>query len=257
MAPETAAKMGLKASPQQPPAAADGQLEHETREQIETLLARFVSEHQAELEADLARHGDPRTARGYTRKKRLAELEQLRRRQIARESQRDDAGKLNQLIEKLRKKVATAKDDPRALLRLDRDRRRLRELVNMHRSHAADDLLPEMREALQAAETFMQSCPQLFAQGVTDDPQLNARFEALKNAGGAPAMLNQLREGAARMAPEMAAKMGLKAAPQQAPAAADGQLEHETREQIETLLARFVSEHQAELEADLARHGDP
>lgn len=179
MAPEMAAKMGLKAAPQQAPAAADGQFEHETREQIETLLARFVSEHQAELQADLARHGDPRTARGYTPKKRLAELEQLRRRQIARESQRDDADKLNQLIEKLRKKVATAKDDPRALLRLDRDRRRLCELVNKHRSHAADDLLPEMREALQAAETFMQSCPQLFAQGVTDDPQLNARFEAL------------------------------------------------------------------------------
>lgn len=182
MMPDTAAKAGLAAAPQQTPPSAEGEAAYETREQIDALLAQFVTDHQSELEADLARHGDPRTASGYTRKTRLTELDRLRRRQGAREAQREDAGKLNRLIDRLCKKVQTVGDDPRALLKLEADRRRFRQfrdLVKEHRSGALEDLLPEMREALQAADNFMQSFPQLFSQAVTGDPQLDARFKSL------------------------------------------------------------------------------
>ena len=182
MMPDVAAEAGLKATPQQTPTTAEGQAQYETRQQIETLLAQFVTDHQAELAADLARHGDPRTAPGFTRESRLAELERLRRQQCAREAQREDAAKLNQLIDKLRKKVQAAGDDPEGLLAKQAERRRLRDfhdLVTRHRNHAADDLLSEMSDALQAAADFKQSCPQLFAQAISGDPQLDARLQAL------------------------------------------------------------------------------
>lgn len=96
--PEMAEKAGfpVKSTKSVAPSA-----ECETREQIEQFLEQFAAAHTTELQADIDRYGDPRTAPGFTVERRQQELERRSRQILRREAQLEDIEKMQQFMSRI------------------------------------------------------------------------------------------------------------------------------------------------------------
>jgi hypothetical protein len=153
---------------------------HESREEIESLLQQYVVRHQAELQADLDKHGDPRTKAGYTREDRLAELETKRQRYFAVRDQRQIAERLGALFAKLQKVTTnTASESRKSARHIEKLRDEFRDQLKLARAHSALDPIPELIAALANADTLMTAHPDLFAMPTIGDVKTMSRLEAL------------------------------------------------------------------------------
>lgn len=175
MAEEAGILPAVSKSP--PPVSPD----HESREQIEHLLAQFVAKHRSELQHDLNRHGDPRQAPGYTREGRLQEIDDLRRQTYAAERQREQVAKFQELTAAIRKLTGNPGEvSKRNQSKLEKLRVEFRNLYKENRAAAAvGPLIPEMAAAMKSADTFMASLPDVFAPQKLGDDKLTARAQAL------------------------------------------------------------------------------
>lgn len=174
--PELADQVGIKRQAQPPAAVSPG---HESREQIEHLLEKFVAAHQSDLNRDLNRHGDPRLDPGYTREDRLREIDLMRKRLYASEAQQDAVVKLQELTAQIRKLTGKPADAIKTVQsKLEKLRLKFRALYKEHRATVTDELIPELAAALKSAEAFMTSLPELFASQPLGDAKTTARLES-------------------------------------------------------------------------------
>lgn len=151
----------------------------EQRSQIESLLEQFSTDHKSDLDADRNRHGDPRQQPGYQRDRRLAELETMRVRLRKTAMQGHFAAELDEATAKLKKQLAKAGDDPKALKRLSSSRQSFRESLQSCQEIAPADRGPELTAALQAAAELMDAHAAFFNPPPTKDAALNAALAEL------------------------------------------------------------------------------
>ena len=167
--PEVAQQAGIL--PKQPPAPS---AEHESREQLEHLLEQFVTKHQATLQADIDRHGDPRMQPGFTVEKRRAELDADYEKHLQREAQRDDLRKLENVVSRIEKLKPEA-----AVKGGDKLRTNYLKLIKKNQKITADRLIPEMATVLAKVEAFQTAHPAVFAAAPRYSPEIQQQLDAL------------------------------------------------------------------------------
>jgi len=127
---------------------------HETRARIDELLEQFAQRHWEALQADMERHGDPRTEPEYTKPRRLRELETLRDRWVSHRQQADTIETLTTVMNKLPRVSASTSGEPsrkaaahlRQLVRQFREKsRELRRVANDDQSDSLRSFLPELQ----------------------------------------------------------------------------------------------------------------
>jgi hypothetical protein len=150
--------------------------ELETRERIEHLLTEYVKAHQAELRADMDRHGDPRRKPGFDPAKREKELEQIRQREIDREAQVETVEKLGRLLAKLEAQLAKSGKPSESK---NRARREVLDGFSKYADTAPTDLQPPMAAWLQRARQVIDAHPAFFRPKPIDDPALLARLDEI------------------------------------------------------------------------------
>lgn len=167
--PEVAQQAGIP--PKQPPTPS---AEHESREQLEHLLELFVTKHQATLQADIDRHGDPRTQPGFTVEKRRQRLDAEYENHLEREAQRDDLRKLENVVSRIEKlkPEAAAKSG-------DKLRTNYLKLIKKNQKIPADRLIPEMATVLAQVEAFKVAHPAEFAAAPRYTPEIQQQLDAL------------------------------------------------------------------------------
>jgi hypothetical protein len=167
--PDMAAAAGIP-KPPQPPADTD----IESWEQIEHLLDRFVKNHEGELRADMAEHGDPRTTPGFDPNARMAELDRLRRAEYDKEAQREDVPKMTQLMETIANQIA---ENPKIKPgKIAKPRRELLELYRKYAKRSATELLPETQQCVKQVAQFLEKHRDLFQPKPIDDEKLLKRL---------------------------------------------------------------------------------
>jgi hypothetical protein len=176
MMPELAEQLG--AGPASGPAAPSE--DAESWQEIEQLLQKYVALHQEQLQADLTKHGDPRTLPGFTRQARIKELEQERVRLIQRETQLEEIPKIRNLMKDLAKRVAGGGEVTERMRKsLKSPRRKFLDKLKESRKLAAEAPLPEMLALLEEAEEFMRANPAIFDEQPMGDSKLERRLAAL------------------------------------------------------------------------------
>jgi hypothetical protein len=179
MLPDAAAAMGVPARSLSAAQAQAGTPDYESREELVQLLDRYVTVHQDELQADLDRHGDPRTQPGYTRKGQLQELERRQQLRWAAEEQLADVRRLKEHVDAIRQKIDKLKKSSKGgELKADSLRRKLLEVVKRNKRRPADEIIPEMRAALAEVETFLGAHPELVPPDPIGDQELKAQLAA-------------------------------------------------------------------------------
>jgi hypothetical protein len=172
--PDVARERGFPEA-QRKPVPVDPQVE--SREQIEHLLARYVSDHQDELQADYARLGDPRQVPGFDPRRREEEMERMRMRQVDLENQHDQARELGEAIDKLERQLEKSPDTPAT--KINATRRKILDAVKKYADHVPADLRPEMAAWLERARRVIEQCPAVFRPRPIDDAELLARLDDL------------------------------------------------------------------------------
>jgi hypothetical protein len=122
----------------------------ESPEELQALIRQYVADHQGELEDDIRRHGDPRKARGFDRRKALKAQDMLNLRR--------------------------AQDEK--VVEMDA---RLRELAELHQAHGAQ---PTDRQARHRMRTLINQVREDYKQRSTDKsaPATDAMTRWLKDA---------------------------------------------------------------------------
>lgn len=87
----------------------------EAWKQLEQKLQAFVDQHHGELQADIEKHGDPRTQPDFSTTSRMWELDRMRTDFFRRESLLEKVAKLQQLMKDLRKRIGDAVQPDEAL----------------------------------------------------------------------------------------------------------------------------------------------
>lgn len=165
--PDFAEKAGVTPAPGPPPAVSP---DHESREQIEHLLEQFIAAHRSELQHDLERHRDPRRQPGFTREKRLKEIDAMRERLYAAQRQKDDAATMKDLMDQVKKLTGNPNDGKKkSQIKLEKLGREFKGLFKQHRKTPADELGAEMAVVLGSAEAFMASHPDVFEPKLVDE----------------------------------------------------------------------------------------
>ncbi|HUG70366.1 MAG TPA: SMI1/KNR4 family protein [Pirellulaceae bacterium] len=167
--PEIAGHTSNKAEP-----AASIDAEIEPREQIEHLLEQYVAKQAAELQADIEKYGDPRTAPGFTLAGRQAELERLGQQYYSRERQLREVDDLRMYLQTFERRMADGVR-PEKLAKL---RRMLLDGVEESRRTSEGDMIPELREVLDEANRFIDAHPDLFRPKPINDKKLLKRLAA-------------------------------------------------------------------------------
>lgn len=167
--PDLADEMGIKREPPKPPSG-----EYESREELIRLLEQFVSAHQATLQADIDRYGDPRLLPGFTPEKRHAELdaEQEKYEQIQR--QHDDIRKLENVVSRIKK--FRGKPGSTTACKL---RNNYTKLIRRNAKISAEDRTPEMERALAESKAFQEAHPAIFKRDESFPADLPAKLDAL------------------------------------------------------------------------------
>ena len=158
--------------PQQKPAPPDP--EAESWEQIEHLLAKYVQTHEAELRADMAKHGDVRTQPGFDPAKRMAELDRIRRAEYDREEQQEEAGKLQGFMDEIDKQLANNPNIKPG--KIAKPRRAFLEIYRKYGERPADELVPAMRKVLDSARQYQEKHSGVFRPKPIDDDGLLKRL---------------------------------------------------------------------------------
>jgi hypothetical protein len=157
----------------------------ESPDEVELFAWEYVDRHQAELAADVARHGDPRRAAGFSRwragrarERRITRLRWLREQDCELPALRAN---LRELVGLLRAGAAGPTPEP--------GRRRLSELCDWLRAECRnygergpDELTAGVRDWLREAEALQQRHPGVFLPTpavATDDPAVCARLAAI------------------------------------------------------------------------------
>ena len=172
--PQAAEQAGIPISDKQPVPV---DVETESREQIEHLLDQYLQAHQADLEADLDKHGDPRRQPGFTRERREVELDALRARDADRSLQRDEAMTLQDVLDKLEKQLV--KNPKTSTETVRHSRRTILDGIKIFGHRPADKLLPAMRQWVERANRFIEQYPAIFHPQPINDPTLLARLQEL------------------------------------------------------------------------------
>jgi hypothetical protein len=158
----------------------------ESHAEVQSLLERYTTVNTADLEGDIARHGDPRQRPGYNRENRLAELDALRRREWMKKNQQQKSVELTTATRDLEKKLTKAGSDPKSLKRVGKQRGDYRKLINSCREIAPEDRTSEMTQSLDAAEKFVTAREDFFHPAMTQEAELNTRLAALGTFEGDP-----------------------------------------------------------------------
>jgi len=174
MMPDLAAEAGLP-SPEAKPVPVDPDVE--SREQIEHLFEQWLQEHQDDLSADIARHGDPRQEPGFSPEAREQELEELGRREAMREHQVEEAEAIQQQLDEMEQLLAKAPNTP--LRKLRKSRRKVLDGISRFSRLPADELIPAMSQCLERAQRFVESHPAVFAPHPIDNSELLERLREL------------------------------------------------------------------------------
>lgn len=169
--PDLAAMAGLPVSPI-PPSTADPEIE--SLAEIRNLFDDYVRRHQRQLQADIDRYGDPRTDPDFDPDERLAELDDLYRRQLRREQQQEDVFKLQEYMDQFERRYQKEGKEGKLISQ----RRKISELYQQYAMLPDEDLTPEMNRQLAKAERFQAKYASFFRPTVTKKPELLSRLDA-------------------------------------------------------------------------------
>jgi hypothetical protein len=148
----------------------------ETHEIVEALLTEYVREHQDELLADVAKHGDPRSEPKYSRQNRMNELDRMRQRYYEVEEQKETATKICQYLTQIEKKIAAGVPASK----LTSLRTKLSNQLKQCRRTPEVDRIGELGQALDQATRFQQLHAVHFPDQATALPEeLRTRLERL------------------------------------------------------------------------------
>lgn len=169
--PEEARKMGMKL-PGDDPVSPSAEIE--SREQLEHLLNEYVAAHEAKLQKDIDKHGDPRTEPGFTHENRMREIDKMRDAIYERETQVEEAEKLQDYIRQINKKLRGSKKGKIGSLR-----RKLVDIARRYQDREPSTLVPEMRQAMQDARELQEEFSDLFFPPATSNADLQKRIRAI------------------------------------------------------------------------------
>jgi hypothetical protein len=161
--------------PPKPPVPPEADVE--SKERVEHLLEQYVRAHQHDLCADVARYGDVRTAPDFDLKKRLEEMQALRRRELDRERQGEDVEAMNRLMDELEAKFAKSRDGKPG--KIGGKRRQLVECYRKYVRRPPEELLLVTRAWLEKADRFQERHAAVFRPAPTEDAPLLARLATL------------------------------------------------------------------------------
>ncbi len=176
--PELASAHGWTRSAPVNEAASASSGDHESREEISQQLERYVTANLLDLQQDLKRHGDPRTIAGYTRQKRLQELDAIRAHQSDLAVQIDDAAKIHDYLNEIQKKLKKAARSG-TVPNVESTKRKLLKLNKAYKRRPVSELEPEMQTAISETNTFLADHAELIAVDPIGDSAINERLKDL------------------------------------------------------------------------------
>lgn len=174
--PELASAHGWTRSAPVNEAASASSGDHESREEISQQLERYVAANLLDLQQDLKRHGDPRTIAGYTRQKRLQELDAIRAHQSDLAVQIDDAAKIHDYLNEIQKKLKEAARSG-TVPNVESTKRKLLKLTKAYKRRPVSELEPEMQTAISETNTFLADHAELIAVDPIGDSAINERLK--------------------------------------------------------------------------------
>ncbi len=152
----------------------------EAWKQLEQKLQAYVDRHRDELQADIDKHGDPRTQPGFSSKNRMRELDRMRTDLFRRESLLEEVTKLQQLMRDLRKRIGDAVQPNKALAkRIASPKRHLLKTLSLVRKESAKISVPEVENCLQEAERFLQQHAAILGERPIGNSAQEQRLAAL------------------------------------------------------------------------------
>ena len=148
----------------------------ETREEVARLLDEYVTAHREELEGDVARHGDPRQARGFDRERALEDRARQSKRLFLFRAQRGEVPLLREKLDKLRQRIDT---DPSDSVAVQRERQRVMEEYRTYAESDPEDVTAEVRAWLADVERLREQHPEVFRPRATRNEGLEAKLAAV------------------------------------------------------------------------------
>lgn len=152
--------------------------DHETHAEISQQLERYVAANLLDLQQDLERHGDPRRVAGFTREKRLQELDAIRARQSDLAVQGDDAAKIHDYLNEIQKKLKKAAQSG-TVPNVESTKRKLLKLNKAYKRRSMSELGPEMQRAISDTNTFLEDHPELIVIDPIGDATINERLKEI------------------------------------------------------------------------------
>ncbi|MFO1042602.1 MAG: ankyrin repeat domain-containing protein [Planctomycetaceae bacterium] len=173
--PELASTHGWNRSASESEAASASSSDHESREEISQQLERYVAANLLDLQQDLKRHGDPRTVAGYSRQKRLQELDAMRAHQTDLAVQIDEAAKIHDYVNEIQKKLKKAAQSG-TVPNVNSTRRKLLKLTKAYKRRPMSEVGPEMQAAISRTNSLLAEHPELIAVDPIGDAAINERL---------------------------------------------------------------------------------
>lgn len=152
--------------------------DHESHAEISQQLERYVAANLLDLQQDLERHGDPRTVSGFTRQKRLQELDAMRAHQSDLAVQVDDAAKIHDYVNEIQKKLKKAAQSG-TVPNVESTKRKLLKLTKAYKRRPVSELGPEMQRAISDTNTFLADHPELIVVDPIGDAAINERLKQI------------------------------------------------------------------------------